>query len=53
MDVVSYLVQAYNFLLSLVGVILEAVLGPLGWLALALVLAALVVALLVVRRRAS
>jgi hypothetical protein len=53
MDVVAYLVQAYNFLLSLVGVILEAVLGPLGWLALALVLAAVVIALVIVRRRAS
>lgn len=51
MDVVAYLVQAYNFLLTLVGVIVGAVLGPLGWIALALLVAALVGGLLLVRRR--
>jgi hypothetical protein len=51
MDVISYLVQAYNFLLTLVGVILRAVVGPLGWILLVVVLAALVGGLLLARRR--
>ncbi len=52
MDVVAYLVQAYNFLLTLIGVILRAVVGPLGWILLLVLLAGLVIGLLVLRRRA-
>jgi hypothetical protein len=53
MDVVAYLVEGYNFLLTLIGVILQAALGPLGWILLALLLAAVVAVVLAVRRRAS
>ena len=33
MDVVAYVVDAYNFLLTLVGLILNAFVGPLGLIA--------------------
>ncbi|MFO1056974.1 MAG: hypothetical protein U1E53_08405 [Dongiaceae bacterium] len=52
MDVVAYLVQAYNFLLTLIGVILRAVVGPLGWILLVVLLAGLAIGLLMLRRRA-
>ena len=41
MDVVEYTVKAYEFLLTLIGVILDAMVGPLG------IVAALLAALLV------
>lgn len=40
MDIVQYTVEAYEFLLTLIGVILRAMVGPLG-----IALAALVVLL--------
>ena len=40
MDIVQYTVEAYDFLLTLIGVILRAMVGPLG-----IALAALVVLL--------
>ena len=41
MDVVEYTVKAYEFLLTLIGVILDAMVGPLG--IVAAVVAALVI----------
>ena len=54
MDVVEYTVKAYEFLLTLIGVILDAMVGPLG--IVAAVVAALVIAgglYLVLLRRPS
>ena len=54
MDVVEYTVKAYEFLLTLIGVILDAMVGPLG--IVAAVVAALVLAgglYLVLLRRPS
>ena len=53
MDILEYAVDAYNFVMTLVGVILDAFFGPLGFLAgtAVLVLAVGVLYLLLNRRR--
>jgi hypothetical protein len=52
MDIVQYTVEAYDFLLTLIGVILRAMVGPLGIAlgALVVLLVAGVVYLVVLRR---
>jgi hypothetical protein len=52
MDIVQYTVEAYDFLLTLIGVILRAMVGPLGIAlgALIVLLVAGLVYLVVLRR---
>ena len=52
MDVVQYTVEAYEFLLTLIGVILRAMVGPLGiaLAALAVLLVAGILYLVLLRR---
>jgi hypothetical protein len=54
MDIVQYTVEAYDFLLTLIGVILRAMVGPLG-IALGVLVVLLVAGILylVVLRRPS